>query len=637
MIRPDDPIRDIHVLSAPKASPDGARLAFIATTTDADRGVAARALYCLRVDETGDPDLLMEDYPSNTVDWDRRGDGLLYLREGKLERFCLDDRSHRVLVESDRPIVEFAPAPHDDLLAIVETLDDGDGELTFDGAPTRLEGVAWSRSGPAHRLRVVCARTGAASGAEFTFAHGLSSPRWRPDGSEIACLALAPRSLAESPEETNGRIERCVLADGSRSPLSAERWIYGFAYAGDGDSLCVAGNDRAWSTATKNEVRAHALRGDAVRSLTDGLDVHVGNYGLSDVQPVVAAALCGGPEEGVVTLATAEARVRLVRLRGDARLDWLTPPEMDVCAFEAAAERDTFYCVGRTRRNPGELYRVRDGVARPLTRFNHALESRVAAGGVTPAYAPSAVSPSGRQHYWLARAECVSGPVPVVVVIHGGPHAAATGTYGYETERLLAAGYAVVSVNLVGSIGWGQAYACAALGRVGDADLRDLLGLVRSFLDDHDWADPDNLFLMGGSYGGLMVSHAVSASNAFRAAVSERSISNWVSFSGTSDIGAAYARSQLGAPLDLGRMLDASPLSRAAAIETPLLLIHGELDRRCPVSQSEELYAQLIRHGRKARLHILRGVGHFYTHSAPPPVRSMRMDRIVAWFAEHRR
>src|SRR5205823_9191223 len=145
--------------------------------------------------------------------------------------------------------------------------------------------------------------------------------------------------------------------------------------------------------------------------------------------------------------------------------------------------------------------------------------------------------------------------------------------------------------------------------------------------------------LAGGSYGGYLVNWALTRTNRFRAAVSERSISNLLSKYGTSDNGFTVNRFEMGGVdlFDDGviTLLERSPLRHATAIGTPLLLIHGENDYRCPIEQSEQLFVALRRLGRTAKFVRFPGESHSLTTGGRPDHRVARLGLILDWLAEH--
>ena len=126
---------------------------------------------------------------------------------------------------------------------------------------------------------------------------------------------------------------------------------------------------------------------------------------------------------------------------------------------------------------------------------------------------------------------------PLIVEIHGGPHAMYANTFFHELQLLAAQGYGVLYVNPRGSHGYSQEFVDAVRGDYGGGDYEDIMAGLDYVLEENDWIDTDRLGVTGGSYGGFMTNWIVGHTNRFKAAVTQRSISNWISFFGVSDIG----------------------------------------------------------------------------------------------------
>ena len=141
---------------------------------------------------------------------------------------------------------------------------------------------------------------------------------------------------------------------------------------------------------------------------------------------------------------------------------------------------------------------------------------------------------------------------------------------------------------------------------------------------------------MGGSYGGYLTASLLTASNRFRAAIAERGVYCLLSEADTCDVtwdDFSYFRANTSnAPEEY---LLHSPLSRAADINTPLMLLHGEGDLRCPIQQAEQMFASLRRLG-KPVVFVRYGpeANHGFTRTGPPDIRIDRLDRMVQWFRE---
>ena len=239
--------------------------------------------------------------------------------------------------------------------------------------------------------------------------------------------------------------------------------------------------------------------------------------------------------------------------------------------------------------------------------------------------------------YWVIRPQRPREDRAAVLEVHGGPHTAYGAGFFLEFQLLASRGYAVVYGNPRGSSGLGHDFAANVLGDYGGDDAGDVLDIATAALRTLG-AEDAPLHLTGGSYGGFMTNWLVGVTDRFRSAVSQRSISNWTSMYGTSDIGPAFVELQIGGRpwADLETMWRQSPIRNAANVRTPLLLIHSEEDWRCPIEQAEQFFAAHKRLG-QAEVELLRfpGEGHELSRSGRPDRRVMRLEAIVGWFEAH--
>jgi len=237
----------------------------------------------------------------------------------------------------------------------------------------------------------------------------------------------------------------------------------------------------------------------------------------------------------------------------------------------------------------------------------------------------------------LLRPRGADGPLPLVVLVHGGP----TGCWGHAftpagaTGPLLAQeGYAVFLPNPRGSAGRGQDFARANLGDMGGGDLQDILAGVESLVEE-GIVDTDRVGITGGSYGGFMSAWAVTQTDRFRASIPLASVTDWRSFHHTTNIGRFDALFLDADPFEVGGEYDArSPVVQAHKCKTPTLLLHGEVDLCVPVSQAQEMYQALVEAGCETELVVYPREGHGLYE------REHVLDswgRMKEWFARHLR
>jgi len=227
------------------------------------------------------------------------------------------------------------------------------------------------------------------------------------------------------------------------------------------------------------------------------------------------------------------------------------------------------------------------------------------------------------------------GPHPVILYIHGGPHTAFGEAPMFELQLFAASGYAVLFGNPRGSTGYGEDFA-RLKGRWGEVDEADLLGLLDEALKRFP-LDTSRVGVAGGSYGGYMTNWLTGRHpERFKAAVTDRSIANWFSFFGASDIGPPFARMQLFAdPWKNPEVLwEKSPLKYAHRVQAPTLVVHAEEDHRCPIDQGETWYTALFDRGVKTRFFRVPEEGHELSRSGRPDRRVARLRAYLDWWRE---
>jgi dipeptidyl aminopeptidase/acylaminoacyl peptidase len=225
------------------------------------------------------------------------------------------------------------------------------------------------------------------------------------------------------------------------------------------------------------------------------------------------------------------------------------------------------------------------------------------------------------------------GPHPAVVKVHGGPTAAYWWSFPHMGDvDLAAAGYAVFLPNPRGSAGRGQAFATANLGDMGGGDLGDILAGVDELVAQ-GLVDDDRVAVMGGSYGGFMAAWAVSQTDRFRASVAMAAVTNWLSFHNTTNIGRFDELFLDADPYSEGSdYWHRSPVVHARRVRTPTLVMHGALDLCVPVSQGQEMYQALAAAGVPTELVIYPREGHGWRE------REHQIDgdrRIREWLDRH--
>ncbi len=181
---------------------------------------------------------------------------------------------------------------------------------------------------------------------------------------------------------------------------------------------------------------------------------------------------------------------------------------------------------------------------------------------------------------------------PLILQIHGGPHGMYGVSFNFERQNQAAEGYVVLYTNPRGSVGYGQAFGNAIKNAYPGQDYDDLMAGVDEVIS-RGYIDEDNLFVYGGSGGGVLTCWIVGMTDRFKAAVSMFPVTNWISFVGTTDGPYWYSNFKQLPWENIEEHWRRSPLRLVGNVTTPTLLITGELDLRTPMAQTEEYYQAL--------------------------------------------
>jgi dipeptidyl aminopeptidase/acylaminoacyl peptidase len=264
-----------------------------------------------------------------------------------------------------------------------------------------------------------------------------------------------------------------------------------------------------------------------------------------------------------------------------------------------------------------------------LTDFGAAIRSR---GVVEPLEREITGRNGYPVHGWIAVPEG-DGPFPVILQIHGGPYA----SYGIhlfdETQVLVDAGYAVVYSNPRGSAGYGRAHGRSIRQEMGTVDHDDVIDFLDAAVTGDPRLDGGRIGIMGGSYGGYLTAWIIAHDHRFRGAIVERGFLDPASFQGTSDIGSFFGDEYVGDDAEL--MEAQSPMAVVARVVTPTLVLHSELDFRCPLEQATRYYMALKRQGTPAEMLIFPGEDHELTRGGQPRHRLERFEAVLDWWRRH--
>ena len=284
---------------------------------------------------------------------------------------------------------------------------------------------------------------------------------------------------------------------------------------------------------------------------------------------------------------------------------------------------------------PPDVALARGGTTRLLTRLNADLLGNKALGTVRKI--PVTSFDKREIDAWLTLPPSwrEGQRVPLILEIHGGPFSAYGPWFSTDNQLYAAAGYAVLSTNPRGSTSYGEDFANQIHHAYPGRDYDDLMAAVDAAIAQ-GYADPDRLFVTGGSGGGVLTAWIVGKTDRFKAAATQKPVIDWASFALTSDGPGFFSRYWFGKfPWeDPAGYWARSPLSLVGNVKTPTLVVVGSEDYRTPVSEAEQYYTALQIRGVPTALVKVPGASHGGI-AARPSQAGAKAAAIIAWFHKY--
>ncbi|MGY3765797.1 alpha/beta hydrolase family protein [Vagococcus vulneris] len=423
--------------------------------------------------------------------------------------------------------------------------------------------------------------------------------------------------------------------------LTSEYSKGSFSFVGvspDGSKCLLVGNDFRYSFVTQSNLYVYYFATGELVCLTDDFDEEIGDAIISDTQQANRGVDCHWLSDEEILFPVTQ-KGKIVWFKQNLTMESRTGMACSGSYHftDSALIDDEHLLVGySTPSQPSVL-----------------AELSLDTGKVTDIYNPNTkwladVTLSESQEFWFKSVDDwqIQGwylpPVeadenhPAILYIHGGPQVCYGESFFHEMQVHAANGYGVILLNPRGGEGYGQEFVSSILGDYGNKDYQDLMNGMDYILAEHPEIDMSRIYAAGGSYGGFMTNWIVGHTNRFRAAVTQRSISNWVSFYGTSDVGPFFVEFQLKRDLsDVEDLWKMSPLAYVHHVKTPTLVLHSEEDLRCPLEQGQQFYIGLKKAGVPTKLVMYPESSHGLSRAGLPNLRIHRLMEIAKWFETH--
>ncbi|WP_309601588.1 S9 family peptidase [Sphingomonas sp.] len=642
---------NLAMASDPRISPDGRQVAYVRKSNDVMTDKARSSIWLVDVATGQQRPVAAGSGDSFGPAWSPDGKRLAYgsTAEGGppqlFVRWMDGGQSVRITSLPDSPqAIEWSP-DGSRIAYLMSVPDDGP---KLGSAPPKPEGAVWGKP-----LEIIDKVTYRADGAgylkagfdhifmvdalggsprQLTFgAYHDGAPHWERGGQSI--LFSAVRKPDWELIANDSEIYRVSLSGGEPQALTSRKGPDGDPRPSpDGRSIAFVGYDDHLKGYEQSDLYVMDSGGGSVRKVAPSLDRSIDALAWSANGRSIVASY---EEGGKTTVARIGLDGRVTPITHDVGGSGLDRPYAG--GSFSVANNGTIAFTSDSVSRPAELMVSSGGKARQLTRLNDLSLSGKALGPVRE-IAVSAPD-GGRVPAWIVLPPThVDGkPDPMILEIHGGPYAAYGPHFSADYQLYAAAGYAVLYTNPRGSTGYGQKFADGIEKTYPGSNYDDLMAAVDAAIAG-GLADPDNLFVTGGSGGGILTAWIIGKTTRFKAAASQKPVINWTSMALTSDGPAFFGPYWMGAmPWENYQSYWArSPLSLMAKVKTPTLVVVGSEDYRTPVSESEQLYTALKLVNVPTMLVKIPDASHGGIAARPSQL-AAKASAIIAWFDKYRK
>jgi dipeptidyl aminopeptidase/acylaminoacyl peptidase len=627
-------------ISDPRLSPDGSRVAYVIGTVDQKKNRRVTSIWMLPTDGSAAPRRLSAaGFSAGSPRWSPDGTTLAFLSSRNAEEGAhsqiyvlpMDGGEAQEASHLKNGVSVFQWSPDGHRFVAVSRTDPSDATAPserpsdvrhYKHVSYKFNDTGWFDDQRSH-LWIVDAGSGTAKQITSGDDWNDTDPQWAPDGTRIAFVS--DRSGKEYDDSHNKDVWVISAEGGPLTKISDHayddnqpRW------SPDGKQIAFAGQT------TRRELPKLYLApsaGGASRLAADNLDL-------------IPGELTWGPDANELRFDTGvKGTYQVFRVDlASRKVTPVTAGERAVRAFDINKRAGKMVYLANDFRHPDDLYvsDINGKGERQLTHLNASLWEGLDLATVERMPYKSSdgwdidgflVKPVG----WAPGKK-----YPMILSVHGGP----AGQYGvdwfHEFQVYAAKGWAVFYCNPRGSTGYGEKFERGIVNNWGGMDYQDIMAGVDAALKKYPWIDADRLGVTGGSYGGFMTNWIVSHTDRFKAAVTLRSISNFISDDGTRDGAYGHEDDFKGFLFDdFDQYWNASPLKYAKNVKTPTLILHSDNDFRVPLEQGEQWFRALKHYGVNTELVIFPRENHNLTRTGEPKHLVESLNWQLYWFEKY--
>lgn len=465
-------------------------------------------------------------------------------------------------------------------------------------------------------------------------------PAWSPDNQWIAFISNHSADPDANPDRddiyimsaSGGDPRQLATPVGSKSQPSFSpdgKWLAYFGGEGENQWYKNAG---LWILSVDGS--------NPATNLTEKYDIHTSSQTINDLgNPEFMSPTWSKDGTRLYFQVVENGKTSLKSIRQDGEdLQTIVGDDGVVGSYTFDQEQQRLLYFWGAMNDPGQLHclDMKSMQSKPVTQLNHALLKSIDLGDMECLWIKG---PDGNDlQGWVLKPPGFdpNQKYPSILEIHGGPLTQYGFFFMHEFYFLAAQGYVVHFCNPRGGRGYGEEHAKAIWGDWGNRDYADIMSWT-NHIAQLPYIDTDRMGVTGGSYGGYMTVWIIGHTQHFKAAVTQRCVSNFTSMWGSSDMNWVFQHTlEAGAPFeDLEKHWDHSPIKYIGNARTPTLVIHSENDFRCPIEQGEQVFVALKRLGIDTEMVRFPGEFHGLSRTGRTDRRIVRLNHIARWFNKY--